>query len=242
MFNLTKTSLLSFEISDKCNLMCAHDQCPVNKRCYSIKEKHLDKQSIIDIITSAKKLGFNGMVAFHYYNEPLLNKSLVEKIVDALPNTKFLLWTNGLLLDRTVENNKLLSKITKVCITCYDRKDMPFFEALSDYYKNIEIFDWELDDRLEIYNKTTRNDLSCKRPFFEIPIDYYGNIHLCCMDWNNQFKIGNVFENEFEQIILSDKYQSLLESLSKRLLGQNAPDICKTCDKMWVSYPKYYSD
>lgn len=242
MFNLSKTSLLSFEISDKCNLMSAHDKCPINKRCYSNKKNHLDKQSIIDIVISAKKLGFNGMVAFHYYNEPLLNKDLIEEIINALPNTKFLLWTNGLLLDRTVENNELLSKIKKVCITCYDRKDMHFFEALSSYYKNIEIFDWELDDRLEIYNKTTRNDLSCKRPFFEIPIDYYGNIHLCCMDWNNQFKIGNVFEKEFEKIILSNEYQSLLESLSKRILSQDAPNLCKTCEKMWVSYPKYYLD
>jgi len=197
MENLRITSLISFEISDKCNLQKLHPKCPINWRKYKIKEKHLNKDLIVKTIKQAQENGFIGMVAFHFYNEPLLDIDLILQIIDEVPYCKYLLWTNGLLLDRKVENNEFLRKFTKICITCYDIKDMPFFQALKDYYKNIEIFNWELDDRLEIYNKKGNNEFSCKKPLFEIPIDYYGNIHLCSIDYNNSYNIGNIIQEDF---------------------------------------------
>jgi len=241
MENLKTTSLLSFEISNKCNLQKLHPKCPINLRQYKVKEKTLNKEIIVKTIKQAMDHGFTGMVAFHYYNEPLLNKDLILEIINEVPTCKYLLWTNALLLDRKVENNDFLKKFSLVCITCYNKKDMPYFETLKNYYKNIDIFDWELDDRLEIYNKKVENNLSCKRPLFEIPIDYYGNIHLCCMDWNNSHAIGNIFKEDFIDILNKEEYKSLIKTCKGRLLNNDiCPKICKTCDKMWVSYPKYY--
>ena len=243
MLPLTETSLISFEITNGCNLQNMHDKCPINCRKYKTKGKSLDKLSVVRTIKKAQEMGFTGMVAFHYYNEPLLKKDLVLSIIDEVPNCKYLLWTNALLLSRKVEENEFLKKFTKVCITCYDRADMEFFQQLSSYYKNIEIFDWELDDRLDIYCKTKPNKLSCKRPLFEIPIDYCGNIHLCCMDWDNSYDIGNILVENFEDIINGEKYQELIRMCKGRLIDEKVcPKICKTCDKMWVSYPHYYDE
>jgi len=241
MKRLGETSLLSFEITNHCNLQHKHDMCPVNCRRYYKEGKALDKTSIVQTIKKAREMGFTGMVSFHYYNEPLLKKDLILSVMDEMPECKYLVWTNGILLSRNVKENQFLKRFTKVCITCYDIKDMPFFEELRDYYKNIEIFDWELDDRLEIYNKTNVNRLSCKRPLFEVPIDYYGNIRLCCMDWNSSYNIGNIFEEDFINIINGKKYQELIAMCKQRLINEdNSPKICKTCDKKWVSYPHYY--
>lgn len=239
---LEKTSLISFEITNSCNLQSFHEKCPINCRKYQISEQTLDKQNIVCTIKAAKKMGFSGMVAFHYYNEPLLKKKLILSIIDEIPECKYLLWTNGLLLSRKVEDNAFLRKFTLVCLTCYDKDNMVFFQELSNYYKNIEIFDWKLDDRLEIYSKTQPNRLSCKRPLFEIPIDYYGNIHLCCMDWDNSYTIGNILKKDFTDIVNSEEYQNLISMCRKRLIDQKTcPPICKTCDKVWVSYPQYYN-
>lgn len=238
---LKKTSLLSFEITNRCNMQHIHDKCPINCRKYNEKEQSLDKQSVVRTIKMAKELGFSGMVAFHYYNEPLLEKDLILSIMAEVPECKYLLWTNGLLLSRNVKDNEFLKRFTLVCITCYDKADMAFFQEMSDYYKNVEIFDWELDDRLEIYNKNVANPLSCKRPLFEIPIDFYGNIHLCCMDWNNSYIIGNIFREDFTNIMCSQKYQNLIKMCKQRIIDDKiCPPICRTCDKMWVSYPRYY--
>lgn len=118
----------------------------------------------------AKKLNFDGYVAFHYYNEPLLYIDKILEIINHAPNNKYLLWTNGLLLDRITENNKFLSLFEYICITCYDLKNMPFFLRIKDIYKKVEIFDWELDDRLHAYDRQYCNKISCKRILFEIPM------------------------------------------------------------------------
>lgn len=241
MGTLRETSLISFEITNRCNMQHIHEKCPINCRKYKVKEQSLDKWSIVRTIKMAKKMGFSGMVAFHYYNEPLLEKDLILSIMAEDPSCKYLLWTNGLLLSRNVLENKFLEQFTLVCITCYDKVDMPFFQEIRDYYNNVQIFDWELDDRLEIYNKRVANPLSCKRPLFEIPIDFYGNIHLCCMDWNNSYIIGNIFQEDFTNIICSKKYQNIIKMCKRRIIDDEiCPLICKTCDKMWVSYPRYY--
>ncbi len=237
---LAETSLLSFEVTKYCNLMKEHDKCPINHRKYKNTDFCMDEDTIVNTIKTAISHGFLGLVAFHYYNEPLLKRDLIMKVIDRVPEGRYLLWTNALLLDRKVENNNFLLKFTKVNITCYNIADMPFFEALREYYGNIEIFDWELDDRLEIYDKTKRNTLSCKRPLFDLPIDYHGNVHLCCMDWKNDYEIGNIFIDGFENIILSEQYQNLISQAKKRNNSEDFPNICKTCDKLWVSYPKYF--
>ena len=240
MFDLSGLSLLSFEICCACNLQKEHMECPINKRTYADTRYHLETDIVVESIKRARRLGFRGMVAFHYYNEPLLRLNEILKIMDIVSEQDFLVWTNALLLDRDVCKNEFLRRFKCVCITCYDPDDRPFFEALKEEYKNIEIFDWELDDRLEIYRSMKENTLACKRPLFELPVDYYGNIHLCCMDWNNQFKIGNIFDTPLDEIVCSNEYQKLMEQSSKRLLDESCPEICKKCDKVWVFYPKYY--
>ena len=242
---LSTTSLLSFELSNECNLKGIHPKCAINCRKYkSSNGKHLTAKVVVEMIKIAKDNGFTGMVAFHYYNEPLLNKDEIMEIIDSLPNCKYLLWTNGTLLDKDVGSNSFLSRFTKVCLTCYSPERMKFYQDIKEYYKNVEIFDWELDDRLDIYDKEEHLvELSCKRPLFELPIDYFGNIHLCCMDWNNEYRIGNIFESDFSGIIQGDNYRSLISMCKKRRVNEKIlPPICKKCDKLWVYYPHYYNE
>lgn len=241
MFDLSGLSLISFEICSTCNLQHVHKECPVNKRNYVKTYQDLDIEIIVDTIKRAQNLNFKGMIAFHYYNEPFLKLDKILKIIKAVPSADYLVWTNGLLLDRNPKKNEFLKLFKCVCITCYNEKNMPFFNELKRIYKNVEIFDWELDNRLEIYNSTFTNVLACKRPLFEIPIDFHGNIHLCCMDWNNQYQIGNIFEKTLDEIVKSDIYQNLIKISKKRLLDKDkCPAVCRGCDKVWVSYPKNY--
>ena len=236
MYDLSKLSLLSFEIGDRCNLQHIHDKCPINCRTYKNTERCLDTDTILDSIQMAKKLNFDGYIAFHYYNEPLLYLDRILEIINRAPNNKYLLWTNGLLLDRIPENNEFLSLFEYICITCYDPKNMPFFLRIKDIYKKVEIFDWELDDRLNAYDRPYCNKISCKRILFEIPIDYYGNVHLCCVDWNNQFQVGNIFDKSLYDIVRSDVYQSITKMSHKELIDENCPDICKRCNAVWEKY------
>lgn len=241
MIDLSKTSLISFEAGNECNLSKIHDKCPINYWTYTNTDTPLSKEVIIQSIKEAQKLNFHGYVAFHYYNEPLLKKDMIMEIIDSVNDCKFLLWSNGLLLDRKVENNKFLKKFNFICITCYFEKDRPFFEELKKWHGNVQIFDWELDDREKSYTREYNNEIGCRRPLFELPIDYFGNVHLCCFDWNATYDLGNINKTSFKEVILSEKYQKLLLDTKKRLLDQDTcPKVCKKCDKPWLRYTKYY--
>lgn len=240
-YDLSQTSLLSFEINNDCNLKEYHPQCPINIRQYKKKEKSLDVDTILDCLHQAKHLNFNGYVAFHNYNEPLMCKDQILEVIQRSPDTKYLLWTNGLLLDCDMEKNEFLKKFDLIYISCYDLRNKPFFESIQQFYPAVHVEVIELDDRLDTYTRNYVNQLACKRPFFDFPIDYYGNVHLCCFDWNNEYEIGNIFDTSFKDVVLSPRYQDLLKMSKRRLLDyRTCPDICKRCDKPWITYTKYY--
>ncbi len=236
MIDLSKTYLLTFEIGSECNLTKQHSKCPINKRKYKCTSYgSLRVDDIIRLIDEAMDLGFHGYIAFHYYNEPLLYRDKIEKVMDKRPDCKYLLWTNGLLFSRNIQDNEIIQRMSQVVITCYDKANMPFFMGLKKHYNNIEIQEWELDERLVIYEETYKNELGCKKVQFEFPIDFYGNVHLCCYDWNNEYELGNVFKNGLTEIVESSRYQNLLSQCKNRLLDYKVcPDICTRCRYPWI--------
>lgn len=236
---LNNIMILSFEIGNDCNLKQIHEKCPINHRTYVNIEYALSTKKIVECIKEAMSIGFTGHVAFHYYNEPLLYKDKIEAIIHSAKEYKYLLFTNGLLLDENINNNSILKLFDVIYITCYEPNHMDFFRKIQDRYSNVKIFDWDLDDRAEIYKSDYNNLLGCKRPLFELPIDYYGNIHLCCYDWNNQYYIGNVHEKSLKDILASPCYENIIQMTKQRLLDlKTSPEICKYCNHILFTKPK----
>lgn len=242
MYDLSKTSMISIEIGTKCNMKDRHKECPINYRKIVNKRCSLTVSAVNEnIITQAKKLNFSGYFAFHLFNEPMLDVDLILKIIEMNPTEKYLLWTNGTLLRRNVEGNDYLKKFKMVCITCYDKVNMPFYKLLNEHYGNIKIFPGIMDDRMDIYTREHENHFSCKKPLFELVIDHYGNILLCTFDYDNTYSIGNVFDVDLVSIVNSKRYQNILKFAHFRILDQKeCPEICKKCIEPWITYPHYF--
>lgn len=240
MNELQNTSIISFEVGDKCNLKKLHSKCPINYRNCKASGATLTEEKINCSIDEAVALGFNGYFAFHYYNEPLLYADEIERIICKHSNCKFLLWTNGMLLDRNVENNLFLKLFQVVYISCYFQEQRGFFEQIKEWHGNVGIINAVLDNRREAYTREYINRIGCKRPLFELPIDYYGEVHLCCLDWNNTHKLGNIIETSLTEVVTGERYQKLLASIKNKLLdAYNCPDICKKCNEPWLRYTRY---
>ena len=77
---------------------------------------------------------------------------------------KYVLWTNGYLLDSRIEQNTFLSLFNQVVITCYDKNKLAFFQELKNKYGNIEIIDELMDNRLMVYESQLENPFGCRRP------------------------------------------------------------------------------
>jgi hypothetical protein len=160
------------------------------------------------------------------------------EIMAECPFAKFLLWTNGDLLDPNIDNNEFLKKFHNIVISNYGgRERYAYYAKLQKAYPNIvRIIDYQtiddLDNRKTIYENEPSNTFGCVRPFhIELPIDCYGNVHLCCRDYNNSCVIGNVKTQSILNIIRSETYRSCENSIKQPLLDlKTCPDVCKRCD------------
>ena len=91
-------------------------------------------------------------------------------------------------------------------------------EYLSDYvhYSIADKFEWPSLDGKEQINST------CLGGRNQLGILADGTVVLCCLDTNGDTAIGNIFNNDLEQIINSDIYQKAVHQMPYF-------DLCKKC-------------
>lgn len=244
---MNSLTYLSFEITDKCNLSHIHTKCPASNKNRYDTFKNNEKITGDDIVKfvkySSDKRNFNNYVAFHYYNEPLLELTrilhLIVEIRKIKNDAKFSLWTNGLLISKDIgEKTDFLKQFNEIYITCYDEKDHSFFSKLVSYYADthIRILTHNLDSRMsdipfEVEYSDDRANHRCWKIHQEFVVDLYGNCHICCVDYNGTITIGNIKINDFDTIynnwlIQKDKIAKMFQSKEH---FNNSYDVCKKC-------------
>ena len=181
---------LSFEVSQQCNLAAEHTFCPAATMLRSVTA--VTDNQIATFAHEMVSRGFEGEIAWHYYNEPLTDVPRIESLMKAIDYNRFCLWTNGLLL--TEEHLPLLRRHTSVIVTLHHPEDRPRLEKLLCGIPHASICKAEYDDRIDIYGTSPRRDSRyCMRPVsIEMPVDYGGDVHLCCGDWKGTIPIGNI--------------------------------------------------
>lgn len=222
MLNITQ--LISFEISTKCNLSHRHrNLCPIGKR--PVGEKPLTDEIIIQTAVDAYGAGFTGMVTFHFYNEPMLHYFrmfyLMDSIRERVPQSRFLLWTNGTILI----HNPHLAMFEKTFVSNYFKTPAA---TLAQFFSGLMINDGgeeSLDDRL--LNKRKPIDFApCGLSVGDFIINNSGDVHLCCADWMNEIKIGNIFDTGIEE--LAQRKWEIVKTVWKEMSDQS-PNRCLTC-------------
>ena len=208
---LELTQQLSFEIGQDCNLSEIHDKCPINSMDRSGDKTLTDEIIINSVVEAYTNLGFTGFVSWSFYNEPMLHidriLGLMEKIRCAVPKSRFMLWTNG-----TIKS---------------EDPRMSLFERiwLTDYAKP----ETKLDDRLEHYGAPNRK--RCLLPFNDFLVSNTGNVHICCLDWANEIKIGNVFESSLKD--LDAKRWEHTKKIAGKEMVDDTPLACMACKHKW---------
>lgn len=225
--SLSFLKLLSLEIGRACDMAGCHKECPSgDKDRYGDlpTDKKLTDDRISEIVREAHDLGFNGEIAWHYYNEPLLfwkrMKPLMERLKSEVAGVKFCLWTNGSQIGTQVQPEEL-RVFNSIWVSNYLDRDWSF---LSDIVDNFHVLDGVLDNRK---GRQPASDVGCYRPLNEMIIDTYGNGHLCCSDNKGEVKLGNVWDDEFETV--AERFCQLSRLIARPKLAADAPDICRTC-------------
>ncbi len=207
---------LAFEINDECQLTNLHKECPRNTR--KLIGNPLETKDIIGFLHHCINRGFDGLVNVHYYNEPLLSKDKLIEIIEAVPEAKYSLWTNGINL--SIEDKFLIKRFTDVMVTIYPETNTTALNILSDTCKNIRFQQGALDGRIQ---QIEGNNIErCGRPNWELIVDYCGKGHVCCGDWQSEMYIGDIRDGY-------DKFLSRWNLWRKQLLNHDFPNICKMC-------------
>jgi radical SAM protein with 4Fe4S-binding SPASM domain len=237
-YNLSELKILAFEMGPGCNLKQQHLNCPINYIRRPSGVKNLTVKDVIKAIDDSVALGFNGYVAFHHYNEPLLYMNSIEQVVRERPHQKYLLWSNGLLIPELERMGHSLSIFNKIVLTCYSDKDYHMLLDVQSRYPDVEIGMSDMDDRVEEYESHYENLIACKKIFFELPIGFNGDVFLCAHDWKNSFPLGNIIKTSLMEVVSGEQYQTLLAMSRKRKLDENAPEICRHCKYAFLQYHK----
>lgn len=227
---LRYSQFLIFELGASCNLGKEHSKCPVIIRPHG--KKKIDDDLIVRLATEAyTKLGFEGLIGFHFYNEPMLNYNrmleLISRIRKNISKSRFILWTNGTIL----VDDKRFDNFEKVFVTDYENKGKEHYKP---YYRNeLYVNKPSFDDRLEYESKGS--SIPCERQFIEFIINAYGDVIFCCQDWQNHIKIGSVFEDSLED--LAKRKLELSTKICKFISEEN-----ETCYKCNGKIPLAYLD
>jgi hypothetical protein len=187
---IERLQLISFEVTDKCNLAEKHSFCPSKNMFRS--GSPCSNQEFLDFLYYCTQHGFKGNVGYIFYNEPTLDLDRCKFLNDRVHTLglKSTMWTNG-----TCKED--LSMFDEVYVTQYN----------GDEDKGTKAIKYNPDSRIKIYNTDMIEEtkyLPCYRPMvIELPIDYNGNIHLCCADWRGDIKIGNIKDGNFKELLFA---------------------------------------
>ncbi len=224
--------IIDFELGEKCNLGHVHGDCPNtgHGRFNLLNTAALmSDELIIDAAVKAyNELGFTGLVGFHYYNEPLLQAKRLFRIAALIrakaPKSRFLLWTNGMLIPENVDQ---YYRFEEIVISGYNEESARGRDRLKASGINCRYVDnAQLDDRLQTL-KPKDADVPCMRPFLEMIFDAYGNTHICCYDWKGEGTNGNLHTTPIET--LAAKWYESLPQIAGEKMASNAPSACIKC-------------
>jgi len=131
---------------------------------------------------------------------------------------------------RETENTRII--ITAVII---DANKEEWHQLVKEYKDKIDLVEvWKPHNWLDIlhYRQCEKTKKTCGRPFngpLQIQVD--GTVNMCCFDINNQLLLGDLKEQNLEEIFSSEPYISIRKHHQEGTIMQS--DLpCKFCDQL----------
>jgi radical SAM protein with 4Fe4S-binding SPASM domain len=215
---------------------------------------------IIDVMDQAQAMGFNGLVNFHFYSEPLLDRRNIAFAREARERgMQPYMHTNG---DVLVNNDELCATVSDlyeyIVIGIYDYASDAELDAVKQFWRaklpsadlrfsTVGDFDAVVaksmgiprafvptDKRFGLPDLTFANG-PCSRPLIRLILRHDGEMCFCCEDMKAEFDLGNVHDASLEELWYSDKHVRLVESLLEGHRDRHG--LCRSCPLFPTGHP-----
>ncbi len=231
-------TVINIETITACNLRCSYCPNSIYDRGLMINKLMMKAELFYKIIDELAELGWAGLLAPHSYGEPLLDDRIIEFIRYAktkIHNLQIDLFTNGELLTVSLYQELIRAGVDIFTVTQHlalpskgvleilEHRGKMGSDNVRFTFKKIDF----ISNRGGIVKVKNENKIfSCIRPIYSIGIDYSGNVLVCCDDYFNQIKVGNVSNDKLIDIWNSPLYREIRKNIKN---GKFEFDICKKC-------------
>lgn len=243
---LQHTQRVSLELSNLCNLARAHPRCPAHHVQHALV---LPAHVVEDVLETLGAAGFGDgrYIAFHLYNEPLLDPRLAGFVRYAraqCPQAGIILWSNGWYLTETIACELAAAGVTHFMLSAYSRRAQDEFQALGlRLQESLAAFMGDgrlpvyfrvrrcsrLDDRMQMISPAQEPDARpCHQPLSDLTIRAGGSLGLCCYDWAEQKAFGNLNGQRFADC-LAGQYSQLTALYRDLSQGIRDLPVCQAC-------------
>lgn len=235
---------LEIETHLGCNRRCTYCFLATEKRAnYAEHSGSIMEWPLYEtLLAQLTDLGFDGILCFHFYDEPLLNP-LIEQFVAAaahqLPRTRRVIYTNG---DRLTESRFASLRLAGTDLVYVTRHDNQVNERLRHIMRSdpdgIALDtrrDMQLNNRGGYLGPQTDpriRRLPCIYPSESPIITIAGNVLPCSVDFRETMRLGNIKNEHLRDIFWSTKAVAFRRSLLEG--GREHHALCVDCD--------YYAD
>lgn len=231
-------SMIFIETITACNLRCSCCPNSIYDRGLVKNVKRMEPRLFYKIIDELAELKWRGEIQPHHCGEPLLDDRIVDFIAYAkkkIPGSTIKFYTNGELLNVSSYKKLIEAGVDGFVVTQHlpvqskgvlevleHRNKFDTDNIKFDYSELGTIFNW--GGEIEINGAAKKN--RCDWPINNVGIDYAGNLLMCCWDYSNKVKIGNVNEERMIDIWNKPSYRKLRKEIKSGIFKL---DICKKC-------------
>lgn len=230
---LENTNRVTLELSNLCNFAARHKGlCPAGS---TEGTRILPMQTIREIVSDLKQMGWgeNRWLAFHVYNEPLLDPrlfSIIEHVVKELPGVCPYLMTNGWYLTKGLALELMGVGIYRMTVTAYSPEERKRLQGIIRDIPQIRMHIGRLKTTILDPKDGPPTYKPCFAPLCDLVIRSSGNVGLCCLDWAETVTFGNVFENSLVSILKRE--EETMGNLQRELmLNSRHHEVCRKCWK-----------
>jgi radical SAM protein with 4Fe4S-binding SPASM domain len=258
-------SYVEISNSGVCNRKCSF--CPRSDPTFLDIHEFITFELIEKLSRQLSSFNFNGRILFSGFVEPLLDKKIFEKIElikKFLPKAKVDINTNGDVLKIKIIKKLFNHGLDTLLISVYDSKeDAKRFEKMCKdsfikenqyvirhrYYKEDKDFGITLSNRAGMMENAEYKikklekslKLSCYYPSYTFFLDYTGDVLMCPHDWGKKLILGNLENQDFIDIWLSNAAIQSRKRLNNKDRHFSPCDVCdvagtlmgKTHAKVW---------
>jgi radical SAM protein with 4Fe4S-binding SPASM domain len=223
-------SIIELSLIDSCNRTC--ENCPRSNTLVAPNNNvWMDIALIRRLRTDLKTIGFNGIVVFSGFGEPLLYPFLMEAIETLSEVAKVDVVTNADYLNKVKMQEMIDLGMNKMLISLYNKNRLKPIQAIVE---DFDTYKYELRLRWEMFPISNRGgilndygiDTPCYYTAYTMVIDWNGDVLLCPHDWHRKVKFGNITLQSLWSIWTSPEFIARRKSLFKSRSGLSPCNLC----------------